>query len=340
MKFTNTLLVDGNALFKTGFFGAKDEYNHLGQHIGGLYQFLTVLRKLLNEDLYHKVLVFWDGKFSGKLRYEIYSPYKSARGKDYINGTQTIDESERKQKERIMIYLEELGIRQLQHDVVESDDMIAYYCKTKEQNEKVTICTNDRDMCQLIKDNIRIYFCDLKNYIDFTNYKTYFHHHQNNAALIKTIIGDNSDSIKGIKGVKETTLLSHFPEIAERKVTLDEVLQKAREIQQNRQEKKLKPLKVLDNLLNAITDGIQGNMIYEINSSLVDLSQPKMTADAIEKLEFLRNGIIDYENRGIKNVLTLMRKDGLDFTIGRERYGEYLLPFKKYMERDIRNQEN
>ena len=75
VKVLNTLLVDGNALFKTGYFGAKSEYNRQGEHVGGVYQFITVLRKLLNEDLYHQVYVFWDGKLSGKLRWEIYKEY-------------------------------------------------------------------------------------------------------------------------------------------------------------------------------------------------------------------------------------------------------------------------
>ena len=39
-KQQNTLLVDGNALFKTAFFGSKNTYNEHGHHIGGVYQFL------------------------------------------------------------------------------------------------------------------------------------------------------------------------------------------------------------------------------------------------------------------------------------------------------------
>ena len=106
-KKQNTLLVDGNALFKHGFFGAKNTYNEHGQHIGGLYAFLTILRKLLIDDLYHRVYVFWDGNLSGKLRYDIYEPYKSGRGKDYINGTHPIDESELQQRRVVWEYLSE-----------------------------------------------------------------------------------------------------------------------------------------------------------------------------------------------------------------------------------------
>ena len=50
VKKTNTLLIDGNALFKFSFLGAKNEYNQNGEHIGGLYSFLVIMRKLLNEE--------------------------------------------------------------------------------------------------------------------------------------------------------------------------------------------------------------------------------------------------------------------------------------------------
>ena len=336
-KQTNTLLVDGNALFKTGFFGAKNEYNHKGQHIGGLYQFLTVLRKLLSENLYHRVYVFWDGKFSGKLRYNLYKPYKSGRGKDYENGTQPIDVSEVKQKKQIWNYLEDLFIRQLQHEFVESDDFIGYYCSNKKENENVTICTTDRDMCQLIDSRVKIYFCDLKTYVDITNYSSYFCHHVDNAALIKIITGDNSDTIKGVKGVKEPTLLSFFPELKERKVTLTEIRDKASKLQTERIEAKKGPLKSLQNIIDGVTDGVQGDKLYEINTALVDLKNPLMTENAIQSLNDLIEGEFDVNTRNIKNVFVQMKKDGLEKTIGVNRYDEYLIPFKQLIERELKH---
>lgn len=340
IKPINTLLVDGNALFKFGFFGAKNEYNYRGEHIGGIYQFLTILRKILNENLYHRVYVFWDGEFSGKLRYNLYPLYKSGRGKDYENGTHPVDPSEVLQKQQIWNYLEELMIRQLQHDVIESDDFIAYYCLNKLPNEKITIITTDRDMSQLISKDVRIYFCDLRDYVDITNYSEYFCHHHENVALIKTIIGDNSDSIKGIKGVKEPTLLSFFPEIKERKVSINELLEKAKEIQTNRLESKKKPLKSLDNLLNRITDGPQGDRIYEINDLLVNLKNPIVTEDGANALKDLIEGEFDTKERNIKNVILQMKKDGLEKTIGSNRYSEYLLPFKQLIERETKQSLN
>lgn len=333
-KIQNTLLVDGNALFKRAFAGAKDEYNSKGEHIGGVYQFLTLLRKLLTEDLYHRVYVFWDGNFSGKLRYDIYEPYKSGRGKDYKNGTQPVDEEELKQRKLIWEYLNELYVRQLKDEVIEGDDFIAYYCLTKKPNEKVTICTNDRDMAQLISEDVRIYFLDLKNYVDNSNFISYFCYKLENAALIKTMIGDNSDTIKGIKGLGVKTLLTLFPELTERELSINEIISIAKEKQEERLKNKQKPLAVLGNIINSVTEGVQGKRIYEINDKLVNLKRPMLTEDGIRELEQLIDGTLDSSGRDIKKVLMYMERDGLDKSIGEVRYPEYLIPFKKLIERE------
>lgn len=335
-KIQHTLLVDGNALYKTSLFGAKDKYNQDGQHIGGLYQFLTTLRMVLNNDLYHRVFVFWDGNFSGKLRYNIYEPYKSGRGKDYINGTQPVDESELAQRRLLWDYLNELYIRQLKHEVIEGDDFIAYYCLKRKRNEKITIISNDRDMCQLIDENVRVYFCDrqIKNYVDPENYSKYFDHDKSNSLLLKTITGDVSDTIKGIKGVKEKTLLSLFPEIKDRKVTINEIIESAKKQQQARLDKKEKPLLALTNLINCVTVGVQGKQLYEINHKLVDLKNPLMTEDGIRELEHLIEGAFDPSVEDFKNVLSYMKRDGLVETIGEYRMTDYLIPFKKLIDRE------
>lgn len=334
VKKQNTLLVDGNALFKVGYFGAKNEYNHHGQHIGGLYSFLTILRKILTEDLYHKVYVFWDGNFSGKLRYEIYEPYKSGRGKDYINGTQPDDINELMQRKMVWNYLNEMYVRQISHEVIESDDFIAYYCLTKKEHENITIVSKDRDFLQLISDDVRIYFLDLKTYVDLSNYSSYFCYHKDNSVLIKTMTGDASDSIKGIKGLGETKLLSLFPELKNKKLSINEIVETAKKQQEERISSNQKPLKILDNIINRVTDGVQKDKIYEINERLVNLQYPMITEDAISELELLKENTLDSSGRELKNVLMMMKRDGLDRTLGETRFAEFLLPFKKLIDRE------
>ena len=334
VKIQNTLLVDGNSLFKTSYFGAKNLYNQHGNHIGGVYSFLTTLRKVLTEELYHRVYVFWDGNFSGKMRYDIYEPYKSGRGKDYINGTQPTDEVEVLQRSVVVDYLKELHIRQIKHNIIESDDFIAYYCLNRQENEKITIMSADRDFLQLMSENVRIYFLDLKVYVDTSNYSSYFCFNPSNSVLMKTMTGDNSDSIVGIKGLGETTMLKHFPELNERKMTIDEIVELAKTKQAERLQNKKKPLQVFDNIVNKVTDGVQKERIYEINERLVNLQKPMLTEDGIEELNRLMDGTFGRTSHDLRNVFTMLKRDGLDIAIGETRYPEYLGPFKKLIDRE------
>jgi 5'-3' exonuclease len=336
-KEINVLLVDGNALFKRSILGAKDVYNQKQEHIGGIYQFITVLRKLLDDGLYHKAFVFWDGKLSGQLRYNIYHDYKSNRNKDYVNGTHPIDESELSQKLQIKRYLEELFIRQYEDKIVESDDLIAYVCNNKKSNEKITICTSDRDLCQLIESNVRIYMCDLKQYITLENYNQFFKHHQSNAALIKIFCGDNSDCIKGIRRLGEDTMIKHFPEITKGPVKVSDIIVKSAQLQIDRINNKQKPLQIFDNIVMSITDGIQGDKLYEINDKLVNLRNPMITESVINELKDLIELPINPEGRDVKNAYQLMKEDGMDREI--QNYSiEYFMPFKRLIEREKNNQ--
>ena len=332
----NTLLIDGNALFKLGFFGAKDMFTRDGDHIGGLYIFITILRKLLQEQLYYRVFVFWDGKFSGRQRWEIYKDYKSDRNKDFENGTHPIDIQEKTEIFLIRQYLEELCIRQIVDNSkagVEADDFIAYYCKTKKPNERITICTSDADLLQLISKDVRVYLCNKRVYVTDKNFNEHFNYHQKNVKVIKVIGGDASDSIKGISGVKEKTLLNLFPELKEREVSLNEIIHLAKKRQAERIESKKKPLKSLTNIIESNTDGIQGKNIYRINEKIVNLSEPMINTKNKELVENYRNPIGDIEDRGIKNVYRFMKRDGVDKQI--ESFStNYLLPFKKLIERE------
>jgi 5'-3' exonuclease len=329
----STLLIDGNALFKRGYLGSHDAYNKEGVHIGGLYQFITVMKKLISENVFHRVYVFWDGKFSGKLRYNIYKDYKKSRGKDYENGTEPEDMSELLQQYMVKEYLHHLSIRQLVDEVVEADDFIAYYCITKDVNEDITICSSDRDLCQLISDDVRMYLCDKKLYIDNKTYNNVFNHHYKNVALIKTIIGDNSDDIKGVRGVKEKTLLNLFPDISKKEVSLYEILTEAHKLKNDRTESGKKPLKALDNILDSVTDGIQGKRLYEINDELVNLRNPKLTEHAIENFIRTKTEPISPDT-DFKEVYQMVKRDGLDDLIREYYMSDYFLQFKKLKDRD------
>lgn len=327
------LLVDGNALLKRAYNGAKSEINRDGNHIGGLYQFLTLLRKRLNDGFYEQVYVFWDGKFSGKLRYELYNDYKSGRGKDYINGN-IPDPEFITQQNLVMMYLEELSIRQFQDEIIEGDDCVAYFCNKNNGKYKITIMTNDRDMGQLCSKDVSLYLIDLKKELTVENYSEIVGIPIYNALFTKIVVGDTSDSIKGIKGLGLQTLLKHFPEVKTQKVDINWLINRAKELQEERIKAKKKPLKVYNNIIERITDGIQGETIYEINEAIMNLKKPLMTQKATQGLDAIIGTPIDFKGRSLKNVHKLMKEHRLTDIIREYNIDEYLFPFKKIINRE------
>ena len=329
--YTHTLIVDGDSLLKTAYFGAKNLY-HKDVHIGGIFQFLTMLRKVIKEYRFDRVYVFWDGRFSGRLRYDLYKEYKSNRGKDFYNETPPSDPELYLQKERVMGYCEELFIRQYKDEIIEADDSIAYYISKLKEDEKAVILSNDRDLCQLIGDRVGMYVLNLRTIVTKDTYSKYFDHHLTNLKLIKIISGDSSDNIKGIQGIKEKTLIKYFPEIVEKTLTLENIISKIDTIQNERKSR----LKSLDNILNKVTVGVQGKNIFNINEKIVNLSDPLLTETSKEELDYLFETTIDPEGRETKNVINMMIEDGVMMAIpgGRDGYINFLQPFLRIIKKE------
>lgn len=324
VKRTTTLVVDGNVLLKRSYNGAKHLY-YKKEHIGGIYQFYTTLRMLTIQLKINKIVIMWDGERGGTLRLDYYPEYKGNRPKFF-------DESYERQKIRVQMYAEDLFIRQYEHPDCESDDLMAYYSLNKKKNEDVIIYTNDRDLCQMINEEVSIYLADKKQLVGIGNYNWYFNHHYENAGLVKIIEGCSSDYIKGVIGVSEKTLLEHFPEIKDRKVTLEEIRTKATQLQESRE----KPLKVLENIIEGRSKGNHKGEFYEVNDKIINLHNPLLPDEAKEDVESLIELPMDPSDRDYKNVLKMMIDDGIMYSIpgGHDGYVTWLEPFMKLINKE------
>ena len=325
---TKTLLIDGNVLMKRSYSGAKNVF-YKERHIGGIFQFYSTLRKHIVELSIDKVIIMWDGERGGYLRLDYYPEYKN-------NRPRFIDESYETQKLRVKAYAEDLFLRQYEHPDCESDDLLSYYSLNKSKNEEVIIYTNDRDLCQLITTEVSLFLADKKVLVGIGNYSWFFQHYYENAGLVKIIEGCTSDNIKGIEGVTETTLLTHFPEIKERKVTLEEILEKTKILKEG------KKLKVFDSIIEGKTKGCHKGNVYEINKIIIDLHQPLLTDEAKEEVMNLINLPLNPEGRNYKNVLKMMFEDGVMYAIpgGENGYVNFLDPFIKLSKKEKNNFKN
>jgi DNA polymerase-1 len=326
-----TLLVDGNNLFKIGFHGAKDVYND-GAHVGGVFHFVNILRKFLEEHNHDKVVVFWDGDSNSSVRKSLYPPYKANRRQDM---NEYKYESYLYQQSRVKQYLEEIFVRQVEMVNNEADDLIAFYTQIA-TDEDIIIFSADKDLTQLISERVTIYSPISKQYYKngdmITINKVDIPHY--NVLLTKIFTGDKSDNISGIEGLGEKTLIKYFPQVQEKPCTVEEILDYARNIPQK------KPIKTLVNLLEGKTKStIFGEEFYTTNKKIVDLTNPLITEDGKELVTQILNDTIDPTDRGYKNLMRMMMEDGLFKYLPKddEAWVNFLKPFMKLIRKEKRN---
>jgi len=328
---TKTLLVDGNNLIKIGVHGVKDFF-HSGKHIGGVWHFINTLRRFIETEGFDKVVVFWDGDENSLSRKILYPQYKANRKTPF---DLTKEDSITEQKERVKQYLEELFIRQVLVDKNEADDLIAYYCQISPDEDK-TIYSGDRDLTQLISENVRIYLPDLKQYFklgDNIKFKDIEIPHYN-VKTYKIISGDKSDNIDGIYYLGDKTLVKLFPELLDREVKFADIIQKAELLH-----KEDKDNKVLQNLLTGKTkSGIFGDEFFVINEKIVDLSNPLITEDGKNVVNEYYTETLDPDGRGHRNVIKMMMEDGFFKFLpkGDNAWVSFLTPFLKLTRKEKR----
>lgn len=367
VKQFTTLLIDGSNILELSC--SKDHtLNCNGVDYGGIFQFLLQIKILLQKGNFRYVYVMWDGESSGQLRHNIYSTYKANRDKEFnVEGLspymQAVNDkiksmqnyffkqkdpvkmAERQQhkdlfywqRDVIMECLEELFIRQCLCDYTEADDFIGYYVAHKKPNERIVIVSNDRDLTQLISDDVIVYVQSLKKFINTRNHTEIMGYNYQNVVLKKMICGDASDNIKGIKGVGEKTLFDNFEEFKTRKVELEEVVSRARQINEDRLKEKKKPLKWAENIVNRATDGVQGDMIYEINRKIIDLRNPLMTDEAKDLMETIMYTPMDSEGRSLENLYNIILKYDIDKLKDSTTFGNFFNEFVTIMEKEKKN---
>jgi len=324
-----TLLVDGSYLLKRSINGAKDTYTNSFGHIGGLYQFYTTLRMLIKKHMINKVVLVFDGEDGGIQRYYIDREYKANRTNkswhkkielsDYeIKKEQEKDMSVLKQRKRIQAYAEELFLRQIEVPEIEADDIIAAYCMQYNNKEELFLFTNDRDFSQLLDLNITILFGNIEQPITKSNYFFQFNHHYSNALLFKIISGDVSDNIQGIAGLKEDTLVKHFPDLKFKHTTVRELCKMADDLNKDRVANKKKPLKAFENLLANVER-------LKMNYKLMNLREPFLNEQAIEELQQLEMPL-EPGDRGSKNLIKMMNEDEFLNVYG-STFPNYVEPF-------------
>ena len=224
------LFIDGLNLFFRNF-AVMNMVNPDGVHIGGLGGFFRSLGAMIRQMDPTQVYVVFDGAGSANNRKNINPLYKSGRDLQRITNWDAFDDkkdeddSKVDQMVRVIQYLKTLPVKTISIDKVEADDIIAYLCNKviNEPKDKAFIVSSDKDFIQLVNDNVIVYRPMEKEYYTEQTVIDKYKMSPKNFILHKTLLGDNSDKIKGIKGLGEKGLYKKFPELMERDMDLEDI---------------------------------------------------------------------------------------------------------------------
>lgn len=218
------VLIDGHSIINRAFYGVPDLTNKEGLHTNGIYGFINILFKILEEEKPDYLTVAFDVKHP-TFRHEMYAEYKGSRK----GMPQELHEQVPVLKELLMA----MGIRIMELAGYEADDLLGTVAKRSEaKGMDVLVVSGDRDLLQIVTDKIRV--CIPKTKRGTTEYENYYTKDvQEKYGLLpwqivelKALMGDSSDNIPGVPGIGEktaTAILQQFENVENAHEHLEEI---------------------------------------------------------------------------------------------------------------------
>ena len=276
-----------------------------GHHIGGLVGFLRSLGYVTRIFDPTRVVVVWDGKGGSGNRQNINPDYKAHRATNRITHWGLYDTKQEEtealvgQLFRTKDYLECLPVHQIMMEKLEADDIIAYLAQEATRNKKkVTIISSDKDFLQMINEYVEVYAPVKKKVYTAQNTKEEIKVIPENYNLVKALLGDNSDGLRGVKGLGIKTIVSEFPDIVDKpKTELDYIF--------NICEKNIEGKKIFSKIIHQ-WDKVETNFkLMNLHESVLD----KREKDTI--LDIIKSDIPDLQAGAFLHLLDSDRIEGI-----------------------------
>lgn len=227
------ILVDGNNLLFRSYYATAYSgtimRNSKGFPTNGLYGFINMMLKIMNEENPEYILVAFD---KGKtFRHDKYDSYKAGR----VAMPDDLKEQFPKAKE----VLDAMGIKHFEIDNYEADDIIGTVSKIVDEEDEfiATIVSSDKDLLQLISDEVEVKLLKTNSFIrmDKEEFRKIYQVDPIRMIDLKALMGDSSDNIPGVKGIGEKTAIS----LLSKYDTLDNLYEHIDEVSKKTQEKLL-----------------------------------------------------------------------------------------------------
>ena len=199
------LLIDGNSIVNRAFFGIRMLNAPDGTPTNGIYGFLAILQRLLDEEKPEALAVAFDLR-APTFRHLKYEGYKAQR--------KGMPEELAVQMPILKDVLDAMGVYRMELEGYEADDLLGTVARQGEAaGDEVVIATGDKDSFQLITDRTRV--LHIKSRMGQTETINYtparFREEYGFAPIrmidLKALMGDASDNIPGVPGIGEKTAM-------------------------------------------------------------------------------------------------------------------------------------
>ena len=218
------VLIDGHSIINRAFYGVPDLTNKDGLHTNGIFGFVNILFKILEEEKPDYLTVAFDVHHP-TFRHEMFKEYKGTR--------KGMPQELHEQVPVLKELLTAMGIQIMELPGYEADDLLGTVANRSEaKGMDVLVVSGDRDLLQIVTDHIRV--CIPKTKRGTTEYEMYYTKDvQEKYGLLpkqiielKALMGDSSDNIPGVPGIGEktaTAILQQFENVENAHAHLDEI---------------------------------------------------------------------------------------------------------------------
>ena len=197
------MLIDGNSIVNRAFYGVPLLTNGEGRYTNGVYEFLNILFKLLDEEQPDYLAVAFD-LHAPTFRHRTFDGYKGTR--------KGMPEELREQMPLLKEVLQAMHIPIFEQEGFEADDILGTLSALAEKNGIVpVVVSGDRDLLQLAGETLKVRIPKTKG--GRTETEDYYaadvqaKYGVTPAEFIdmKALMGDASDNIPGVPGIGEKT---------------------------------------------------------------------------------------------------------------------------------------
>lgn len=216
------ILIDGNSLLFRAYFAMRPMVTSKGMHTQGVFAFVNMLGKILNDYEPSHIAVAFDLK-GGTFRHDVYKEYKAGRLKTPPELLSQIP--------LLHDVLEAMNIAVLEVPQYEADDIIGTIAARAEKDGLDTlVISGDKDELQLVGSHVNV-LINKRGMSEFDLYDIDAMRERYNLTPqqfidLKGLMGDSSDNIPGVPGIGEKKGIA----LLEQYGTLENIIDHAGEI--------------------------------------------------------------------------------------------------------------